>query len=160
MPKLAQYKECTGCMACVDSCIHNALWGSLNEEGHIVPLVDESKCVNCKLCERACPVVGKLPYSQSPVASSFAGWAKDKVVRKKSATAGAFSALAQYVFSKGGVVCGASNVDGVQVKHICIGKVDELNKLQGSKYTQSNAEGIYKTVYGKLKQGKLVSYNL
>lgn len=50
-------------------------------------------------------------------------------------------------------------MDGVQVKHICIGKVDELNKLQGSKYTQSNAEGIYKTVYGKLKQGKLVLFS-
>lgn len=132
MPKLAQYKECTGCMACVDSCSHNALQATLNKEGHIVPLIDESKCVNCKLCERVCPVVSKLPYSQSPVASSFAGWAKDKVVRKNSATAGAFSALAQYVFSKGGVVCGASNVDGVLVKHICIEKVDELNKLQGS----------------------------
>lgn len=159
MPKLAQYKECTGCMACVDSCSHKALQATLNEEGHIVPLMDESKCVNCKLCERVCPVVSKLPYSQSPVASSFAGWAKDKVVRKNSATAGAFSALAQYVFSKGGVVCGASNVDGVQVKHICIEKVDELTKLQGSKYTQSNAEGIYKTVSVNLKQGKLVLFS-
>ena len=46
MPKLAQYKECTGCMACVDSCSHNALQATLNEEGHIVPLIDESKCVN------------------------------------------------------------------------------------------------------------------
>ena len=159
MPQLAQYKECTGCMACVDSCNHNALQTLLNTEGHIVPMIDDSKCVNCGLCEKACPIMGKLPYSESPIANAFAGWARDNQVRKKSATAGAFSALAQYVLSKGGVVCGASIVDGVHVKHICINNEDELWKLQGSKYTQSNTDGIYKTVYIHLKLGKQVLFS-
>ncbi len=159
MPQLAKYKECTGCMACVDSCNHNALWPSLNEEGHIVPIVDREKCVNCGLCEKACPVAGNLLYSESPITEAYAGWAKDKQVRRNSATAGAFSALAQYVLSKGGVVCGASNVDGIHVRHICIEHKDDLYKLQGSKYTQSNAEGIYKMVYSYLKQDKLVLFS-
>ena len=131
MPQLAKYKECTGCMACVDSCNHNALNVSLNEEGHIVPLIDKNKCVSCGLCEKVCPVVAKLPYSESPKAEAFAAWAKDKVVRMNSATAGAFSAMAQYVLSQGGVACGASNVDGTHVRHICIEDINELYKLQG-----------------------------
>ena len=159
MPHLAKYKECTGCMVCVDSCNHNALNVSLNKEGHIVPLIDESKCVNCGLCEKSCPVVAKLPYSESPKAEAFAAWAKDKAVRMNSATAGAFSAMAQYVLSHGGVVCGASNVDGVHIRHICIENVNDLHKLQGSKYTQSNAKGIYKSAYNYLKQDKLVLFS-
>ena len=159
MPQLAKYKECTGCMACVDSCNHNALNVSLNEEGHIVPLIDKNKCVNCGLCEKSCPVVANLPYSDSPKAEAFAAWAKDKTVRMNSATAGAFSAMAQYVLAQGGVVCGASNVDGVHVRHICIENINELHKLQGSKYTQSNAKGIYKTAYNYLKQDKLVLFS-
>lgn len=159
MPQLAKYKECTGCMACVDSCNHNALNVSLNEEGHIVPLIDKNKCVNCGLCEKSCPVMAKLPYSESPKAEAFAAWAKDKAVRMNSATAGAFSAMAQYVLSHGGVVCGASNVDGVHVRHICIEDINELHKLQGSKYTQSNAKGIYKVAYKYLKQDKLVLFS-
>lgn len=146
-------------MVCVDSCNHNALNVSLNKEGHIVPLIDESKCVNCGLCEKSCPVVAKLPYSESPKAEAFAAWAKDKAVRMNSATAGAFSAMAQYVLSHGGVVCGASNVDGVHIRHVCIENVDDLHKLQGSKYTQSNAKGIYKSAYNYLKQDKLVLFS-
>ena len=159
MLELAKYKDCTGCMACVDSCNHNALKTSLNEEGHIVPLLDKDKCVNCGLCEKACPVVTKLRYSESPIAIAFAAWAKDKSVRKNSATAGAFSAMAQYVLSQEGVVCGASNVDGIHVKHICIEDINELYKLQGSKYTQSHTDGIYKTIYNYLKQDKLVLFS-
>ena len=159
MPQLAKYKECTGCMVCVDSCNHGALTTSLNEEGHIVPLIDESKCVNCGLCEMVCPVATKLPYSESPIANAFAAWAKDRLVRMNSATAGAFSAMAQCVLSQGGVICGASNVDGIHVKHICIENISELYRIQGSKYTQSNAKGIYKAVFRYLKQGRFILFS-
>lgn len=159
MPTLAKYKECTGCMACVDSCHQQALQCLLNEEGHIVPVVDESKCINCGLCEKTCPVVSKLDYTTSSLAKAYAGWAKDDELRRKSATAGAFAAMAQYVLDKGGYVCGAANVDGIHVKHICISKKEELQLLQGSKYTQSNASGIYKTVYDLLKNGATVLFS-
>ena len=69
-PHLAKYEECTGCMACVDSCLQLALQNSLNEEGHIVPVVDDSKCISCGLCEKTCPVVSKINYSSSPLAKA------------------------------------------------------------------------------------------
>ena len=159
MPRLAKYKECTGCMACVDSCHQQALQCTMNDEGHIVPIVDESKCINCGLCEKTCPVVSKLNYAVSPLAKAYAAWAKDDEVRSKSATAGVFSAMAQYVLDKGGYVCGAANVDGIHVKHICISRIEELQLLQGSKYTQSNGAGIYKIVYDRLKTGAMVLFS-
>lgn len=159
MPKLAKYKDCTGCMACVDSCHHQALQCSLNKEGHIVPVFDENTCINCGACEKTCPVVSKLEYTTSPLAKAYAGWAKDDVIRQVSATAGTFAAMAQYVLSIGGYVCGAAIVDGIYVKHICIDKLEDLYLLQGSKYTQSDATGIYKTVYGHLKDSATVLFS-
>lgn len=159
MPKLAKYKDCTGCMACVDSCHQQALRCSINEEGHIVPVFDENTCINCGACEKTCPVVSKLEYTTSPLAKAYAGWAKDDVVRQVSATAGTFAAMAQYVLSIGGYVCGAAIVDGIYVKHICIDKLEDLYLLQGSKYTQSNATGIYQTVYGHLKDSATVLFS-
>ena len=159
MPELAKYKECTGCMACVDNCPQQALQCTLNEEGHIVPVFDETKCVNCGVCEKTCPVVSKINYSSSPLSKAYAAWAKDDGLRKRSATAGAFASLAQRILYEGGYVCGAANVDGIHVKHICIDNIEDLHLLQGSKYTQSDATGIYKIVYKHLKVGDTVLFS-
>ena len=159
MPQLAKYVDCTGCMACVDSCPNLALKTVRNKEGHIVPLVDNGKCVNCGLCEKVCPVMARLSYSKSPIAKAFAAWAKDDSVREQSATAGAFAAFAQYILSIGGIVCGAANIDGLNICHICICKESELHRLQGSKYTQSNTTGIYKKIFDYLKEGKVVLFS-
>lgn len=159
MPSLAEYKDCTGCLACVDTCPRQALRGAYNDEGHLVPLINSDLCVDCGLCENACPIVSNLDYSAGPLSKVYAAWATDKVIRKTSATAGAFSALAQYVLSKGGYVCGAAIVNGKEVDHICINEAENLHLLQGSKYTQSNASGIYKTVYQHLREGSLVLFS-
>lgn len=158
-PLLATERTCTGCLACVDTCAKSALHKTLGPDGHIYVDVDESKCVGCKLCEKACPVISELTYGTSPLATAFAGWAKIEIVRRNAATAGAFSALALYTLSLGGYVCGAAIVDGIYVKHICINNASELPRLQGSKYTQSDASGIYKTVYDKLKDGCIVLFS-
>lgn len=159
MPQLAEYKDCTSCLACIDACPHQALRGVYNEEGHLVPLLNCDLCVDCGLCEKTCPVVSGLDYSASPLSKVYAAWANDKDIRKTSATAGIFSALAQYVLSKGGYVCGAAIVNGIEVKHICINEADNLHLLQGSKYTQSNTSGIYKIVYQHLREGSLVLFS-
>lgn len=158
-PLLATERTCTGCLACVDTCAKSALHKTLGADGHIYVDVDESKCVGCKLCEKTCPVVSEMPYGTGSLATAFAGWAKNDIVRRNAATAGAFSSLALYVLSLGGYVCGAAVVDGIYVKHICIDNIDELSRLQGSKYTQSDASGIYKTVYEKLKEGFVVLFS-
>lgn len=159
MPTLAPYKDCTGCMACADSCNRSAIKSILNEEGHLVPSVDPTACVECKLCEKSCPIISKLHYGESERSDAFAAWAKDSALRQRSATAGAFAAIAQYILSNGGVVCGAAIIDGIYVKHILIDTVDDLYKLQGSKYTQSDAKGIYREVYKKLKDGISVLFS-
>lgn len=48
-------KDCCGCTACANSCNHGALTMQHNEEGFLMPHVDESKCVDCGLCDKVCP---------------------------------------------------------------------------------------------------------
>ena len=46
-PSLASKKECTGCMACRDACLHEALTMRRYDDGHWYPSVDSLACVGC-----------------------------------------------------------------------------------------------------------------
>ncbi|MCR5569130.1 MAG: Coenzyme F420 hydrogenase/dehydrogenase, beta subunit C-terminal domain [Paludibacteraceae bacterium] len=160
LPQLAERKECTGCLACVDCCTKTqALVSIVGDDGHLYPVLDKSKCIGCKKCESVCPVVSKLNYQDSENAKFFACWNKDLVVRKNSATAGAFSAIASYVLDNGGIVFGCALDDIAYVHHIWIDSKADLNRLQGSKYTQSDTTGSYKKTLDYLKSGRLVLYS-
>lgn len=159
MPKLADIKECTGCMACVDSCTKGALVFSVADDGHIYPKLDQSLCVNCGLCEKSCPVISKATYTESPIAEAYAAWSKNDELRKNSASGGVFSAMAEDIIAKGGVVYGCTMDGRANVHHIRIDKESDIHLLQGSKYTQSNTTGIYKQAYSDLKAGRTVLFS-
>lgn len=52
--ELKSEKECTGCMACVAVCPKNAISATYSEFGYRIPMVDNSKCVQCGLCVKVC----------------------------------------------------------------------------------------------------------
>lgn len=158
-PNLANKKECTGCLACVASCNRNALSSYIDEEGHFAVLCDTEKCVLCHRCEQVCPVVSDFEYKGNSESEFYAAWNLNDKVRKKSASGGAFAAMALYVLEQGGYVFGAANVGMCDIKHICIDNKRDLALLQGSKYTQSNAETSYLHAYKLLKGEKLVLFS-
>lgn len=160
MPKLADKIACTGCMACVDSCAKGALAFSVADDGHIYPKFDRSLCVNCGLCEKSCPVINKMTYIESPIAEAYAAWSKNDELRKNSASGGVFSAMAEYIIAKEGVVYGCTMDGRANVHHIRIDKESDIHLLQGSKYTQSNTTGIYKQAYSDLKARKACGYKI
>lgn len=159
MPKLASKVECTGCMACVDSCAKGALKFNIANDGHVYPIFEQDLCVNCGVCEKVCPVVGKFCYSKSTVSKAYASWSNNVVMRKNSASGGVFSAVAEYVVSLGGVVYGATICGVADVRHIRISTEEEIRLLQGSKYSQSNTSGVYKLVYNDLRSGNYVLFS-
>lgn len=158
-PQLAYKKECTGCLACVDSCRHDAISSYIGSDGHYYVKVDNELCVGCLQCETTCPVVSKWDYGQSELSVFHAAWNRNDGERMRSASGGAFSAMARYVLEHGGVVVGAATENVCDVRHIVVADISELPKLQGSKYTQSNTNGIYQKVYGLLKEGKHVLFS-
>lgn len=51
-------ERCKGCSFCVDFCPRGSLKMSqeLNSKGYLLPaVVDDTKCLNCGLCEIICP---------------------------------------------------------------------------------------------------------
>ena len=125
--------------------------------GFPYPILDQSKCVDCGMCDKVCPILNKL-RPRYPLAS-YAFMHKDQSIRKKSSTAGAFVALSENILSKGGVVFGCAFDTDWSVKHIYIENKDELAQLVGSKYLQSRIEGSFKDCRSFLKEGRYVLFS-
>ncbi len=81
----------------------------------------------------------------------------------KSSSGGAFSALASYFIQNlNGVVYGASMVfeDGLlQCKHIRIDNINELSRIQGTKYLRSNFNHVFSQIELDLQNGRKVLFS-
>lgn len=154
-------KNCCGCGACAYVCPKQAIAMVEGESGFMYPSIDQSKCVNCGLCAKSC-IYQKKDKGQGKIVGCFAAVNTDNDLLQKSTSGGLFSAIAKEFIVQGGVVCGAAMefVDGVaSVKHILINEVEELSKLQGSKYVHSNMWLCLPTIKEKLAAGKKVLFS-
>lgn len=144
-------KNCTGCAACFNRCPVGAISMQENDEGFLYPHIDTVKCVGCHLCKQVCPVINYHKIKKdNPLCYAVA--ASDEI-RKNSSSGGVFSVLALHILEQGGAVCGAS-FDNTCVCHIIIEDANELCKLQGSKYLQSDVSGIYKPIKDILEKNR------
>lgn len=151
------HEQCTGCGACYNKCSHNAIRMEYDTEGFLFPSVDDSLCVNCGLCLKSCPVENpKFNNRKEP--ECYAMWASDEI-RAKSSSGGMFTVLAEYVLDQDGYVCGATYADDfTAVEHIIISEKEQLDKLRGSKYVQSDTKKVYSEVKNLLDNKKLVLF--
>lgn len=155
MIKLADTKNCTGCSACANVCPHTAITMRPDEEGFSHPAIDVDKCVECHACEKSCPIISGFQYGENNPDTYAVIYYP---CRKKSSSGGAFSLLAEWMLSVGGVVYGASIDDQLKVRHVRVGKVEELYLLRGSKYVQSEIGHAYHDVRDDLKRGNKVLF--
>lgn len=150
-------KDCCGCRACEQICNHKAIQFLPDKEGFLYPLIDESRCVNCSLCEKVCPMQkDNLPLHEE--GSAFAFQSGEKSLLSESSSGGAFSAIANIVFKRGGVVYGAA-WDGKYVRHKRIDTPEQLHLLMGSKYVQSDTATTFAEAKKDLNEGRFVYYS-
>lgn len=155
---LLNKSECTGCGACYNICPVNAISMEENEEGFLYPVIDKTKCTNCGLCKKHCPILNlnkKNKNTKSP--KCYAVMADDEI-RRKSSSGGMFTLLANYVLSQNGFVCGAVYNSDWSVSHCIVDNQDELQKLRGSKYLQSETNSCYKQIKKLLREDKAVLF--
>ncbi|MFA6832304.1 MAG: Coenzyme F420 hydrogenase/dehydrogenase, beta subunit C-terminal domain [Bacteroidaceae bacterium] len=158
MPILADHNACTGCSACANKCNHSAIEMKEDNTGFLYPVVSSEHCVECGLCQSACPIVTPLTNQQRDP-RGFVAQHKDPKVLKESTSGGAFTGIAQYVIEHGGVVFGASYADDFVVVHTFLDSVEELYRFRNSKYVQSVIGDSYKQVKDFLKQDRLVCFS-
>ena len=155
MIQLADNKHCTGCSACMNVCPRKAISMQPDAEGFLQPIIDIEKCVECHLCEKRCPAINPLHINDNTPKAYAVINKKDRNV---SSSGGAFSLFARVVLNDGGVVFGAAYDDKLRVRHIAISDINELDKLRGSKYVQSEIDDSYSLVKSYLNYGRKVLF--
>lgn len=158
MPTLVNWEQCCGCGACANRCPKQAIAMQPNHEGFLHPLVDAEKCVECGACEKACPglLAARNEHAQP---QAFIVQHKDDSVRYQSTSGGAFTAIAEEVIRRGGVVCGAVMTDELKVKHDFVSEKEGLAKFRNSKYVQSEIGDSYSVAKEYLNEGRYVCFS-
>lgn len=155
---LPNREHCTGCSACCNCCTHGAITMERDKEGFLIPKVDKYKCKGCNLCVKKCPVLN-IPTFPKSERQIFAAYNLDKEQHQKSASGGIFSAFSNFFYSQeNGVVCASSFDSSLKLKFMISTKKEDLEKLRGSKYVQSEVGLIYKEIRLLLHENKEVFF--
>lgn len=156
MIKIKNVQDCCGCSACVQRCPKQCITMAEDNEGFLYPQVDTSKCVDCHLCEKVCPVINQ-DEARTPL-EVYAAKNSDDDIRLKSSSGGIFTLLAEQTIKGGGVVFGACWDKDWNVKHDYIDNISDLQRFRSSKYLQSVIGDNYLKAEQFLKTGRKVMF--
>lgn len=156
MKEICKLNECTACHACYNVCPNDCILFKVNENGFILPSVDESKCIDCGACCRVCPNISRVSFNKPDLV--FAAIAKDENDYKTATSGGIATTFSKYILSKNGIVYGAAIDSDLKVRHIRVDSISQIDRLKGSKYVQSEIGNCFKFVQSDLKEGKIVLF--
>ena len=151
-------KRCVACGACIARCPTQCLSLETDDAGFKYPTVDKDKCINCNLCDKACPILSNKSNSNQSK-KVFAVQSCDNAVLEKSSSGGAFYLLASEIVKKGGYVCGVEISNDNKVRHSIVDNLKDLDKFLGSKYVQSDIGNTYLEVKKLLDNGAQVLFS-
>ena len=154
MDFVVEYKDCCGCGVCHEVCPKNAISMVTDEYGYIYAKIDSTLCIDCGKCKGVCPAL-KNDCEVEFEKKAYVATSLDEST-KKSASGGMFALFAKKVLAEGGVVFGTEMNESFDVQVIGIESEEELYKLQGSKYVQSNMLPAFKQIKEALKTRKVL----
>ncbi len=137
--QLCGKEQCTGCLACKNSCPKKAIHIQTDKLDRFYTVIDSEKCVECGICRAVCHIINP-PTLKRPT-DVYAAWSKN-ILDKYSSSGGIAAVLSRYIINQSGVVYGTGYLDG-RVKYIRINKVEDFELLRGSKYVESDIDGVY-----------------
>ena len=154
---------CCGCTSCANACPVDAISMQRNEEGFLMPVVDQEKCIDCEKCNKSCP---HLNISEDVSAFSMECFKdkpsylyfSNKEERKNSASGGFVYDAMRRVVDSGGYACGCVWDENLKATHIVSDQLQDLYRMQSSKYVQSSMAGCYMKIDRLLKEGKSVVF--
>lgn len=148
-------EQCCGCTACSQICPVSAIKMEEDEKGFFYPVLDQSKCINCSKCRKVCPMEENY-MGREAAPEIYAGKSKDENIVKESSSGGMFSALAQWVLERNGVVYGVAFDENFSVRHMRAISEREVGRFRGSKYVESDISQVYQPIIEDLKAGCVV----
>ena len=148
---------CCGCRACANVCPKEAISFFGDKYGFLYPSIDENKCIGCKKCVNSCDFAKTGEFGHHP-SEGYAARHKESDVRSKSTSGGAFSALAEWVIRRKGIVYGCVFDNHFSPVHIGTDSLEGVSAMRGSKYAQSDIGFIYRDIGIKLSEGRYVLF--
>lgn len=160
MIQIKDKADCCGCTACASICPKDAITMEPDTLGFKYPKVDLSKCIDCGLCEKVCAFNDNYDKSLNlKEPEIYAARHKDIHEIETSRSGAAFIAISDYILENGGIVYGVGYKDHFRVAHKRATTKEERNEFKGSKYVQSDLDGIFRQVKEDLKQGNTVLFS-
>ena len=138
--------DCSGCEACANICPKNAIKMIRDAEGFAYPQINHDACIKCGRCNKICPALNFKPRVAYSFPLTLAAIHPNEKILRQSSSGGAFTALSEFILSKGGVVFGASFDKKWRVSHVAVEELAQLKNLRGTKYVQSKIGDVYKQV--------------
>lgn len=160
MIKITNPADCCGCTACASICNHDAIKMKPDALGFLYPEVDADKCTNCGLCEKVCAF--NQNYNKEhllPEIVSYGARHKNDQELQDSRSGAAFIAISDILLDRGGVVYGAGYADHFRVVHKRATTKEERDEFKGSKYVQSDMQGILPMIKNDLRNGRSVLFS-
>lgn len=149
-------KLCCGCGACFNICTSRAITMEESSEGFLYPVIDSDKCSGCNLCKAVCPILNQnFKNKKSP--DSYAYMAQDEI-RLNSSSGGVFYVLASNFVESGGYVSGVVLNEEFEAVNIVSDKAEDIERMRGSKYFQSDSKFCYKQIKELLEHNKKVLF--
>lgn len=161
---IASVKNCFGCGVCAIKCPRKAIQMKPDKLGQVQPCIDEKDCTSCGICKAVCPTCFNVCTTQSREKEAYIAVNRDEDVLKKSASGGIAAALAYKWILNGGYACGASGIvpqaehERFRVEHILIHTIEDIEKIQGSKYVQSDIANVLPKIESLLMKGDKVLF--
>lgn len=158
MIEINNKKDCCGCTACMATCHKHAITMVADEEGFLYPQVDKNACDNCGACSRVCPVQSPIletTFYQKAVLFQHG----DARILRESTSGGLFTAIAEWVIARGGIVYGAAYDGGFTIRHVGVERLENLDRFRNSKYAQSEIGNTFNKIRTLLCEDRWVLFS-
>lgn len=148
--------DCYSCFSCGYVCPSKAI-SFVELGGFFRPVVEEEKCFHCGKCNKECLI--KNDSTKKMNGKAYIAFLNDASLRERSSSGGVFKAIADLFIENGDYVVGCVYDENFQPRHIVTDKRDIVDKMVGSKYVQSNLDGLYEEMYHLLSRGNKVLFS-
>lgn len=156
MIEITKKEHCFGCGACSQVCPKQCITMMPDEEGFLYPVIDKDLCISCGKCSSVCPYYNRTTNNIQKI---YATINKNQKVRSRSSSGGTFYEICKATLEHNGVVFGCAWDENMVAKHIRVECTDDVSRLQGSKYVQSNLNDSFKQAKEDLLAGRKVVFS-
>lgn len=145
---------CSGCGVCAAVCPKGAIRLEADDAGFFVARVEETRCVDCGLCQKVCarftPPSGGVDLRTLP---HYALQSTDDATVRTCSSGGIAHELALSTLEQGGTAVGVTyDVADDRARHVLVNRKEDLPRIDGSKYLQSDSSAAFEAVIRTLRE--------